>query len=179
MRIISGKFKSKRITAPKKLPIRPTTDIAKEGLFNILNNTYNFTELNVLDLFAGSGNICYEFASRGCSQITAVDKHYNCIKFINQTSSALGIQINTIKKDVYTYLKSANQSFNLIFADPPYDFTIDQFEEIVQLVFDQKHLKEDEGVLIIENPKTTPLSSLAYFSDERRYGGSVFSFFKK
>ncbi|TXK71089.1 RsmD family RNA methyltransferase [Mesonia sp. HuA40] len=178
MRIISGKFKSKRIIAPKKLPIRPTTDIAKEGLFNILNNTYNFTELIVLDLFAGSGNICYEFASRGCTEITAVDKHYNCIKFINETSASLGIQINTIKKDVYTYLKIANQTFDLIFADPPYDFTTDQFEELVQLVFNQQHLK-DEGILIIEHPKTTPLSSLANFIDERRYGGSVFSFFKK
>lgn len=88
MRIISGTHKAKRIIAPKKLPVRPTTDMAKEALFNILNNRYYFDEISVLDLFSGTGNIAYEFASRGTRHITAVDSHYGCVKFIGETSEA-------------------------------------------------------------------------------------------
>ena len=103
MRIISGKNKGQRLTAPKKLPVRPTTDMAKEALFNILNNQYHFSEVSVLDLFSGTGNISYEFASRGSENITAVDADYGCIKFITATSTAMDFPIVTIKKDVFQY----------------------------------------------------------------------------
>ncbi|TXK72980.1 16S rRNA (guanine(966)-N(2))-methyltransferase RsmD [Mesonia sp. K4-1] len=179
MRIISGKFKSKRIIAPKKLPIRPTTDIAKEGLFNILNNRIHFQDISVLDLFSGSGNITYEFISRGTQNITAVDQHYGCVKFIKETSLELEGSVNTIKSDVFKYLEKVNTKFDLIFADPPYDFSEELFENIVQLVFENDFLEED-GVLIIEHSKHTEhLKNHTYFTEERRYGGSVFSFFSK
>lgn len=179
MRIISGKFKSKRIIAPKKLPIRPTTDIAKEGLFNILNNRIHFQDISVLDLFSGSGNITYEFISRGTQNITAVDQHYGCVKFIKETSQELDGSVNIIKSDVFKYLEKVNTKFDLIFADPPYDFSEELFEKIVQLVFENDFLEKD-GVLIIEHSKhTVHLKNHTYFTEERRYGGSVFSFFSK
>ena len=123
MRIISGKYKGRRLNAPKKLPIRPTTDMAKESLFNILNNLYYFDEISVLDLFAGSGNISYEFASRGVEAITAVDAHFNCVKFISNTAEQLDMPIHTVKSDVYAFLKSNASRYTVIFADPPYEST--------------------------------------------------------
>ena len=107
MRIISGQYKGRRINAPKKLPVRPTTDMAKEALFNIINNLYYFDELSVLDLFSGTGNISYEFASRGTANITCVDSNYGCIKFIDKTSEDFEMGLNTIKNDVYKYLGSS------------------------------------------------------------------------
>jgi len=179
MRIISGKYKSKRITAPKKLPIRPTTDIAKEGLFNILSNRLHFQDIAVLDLFSGSGNITYEFISRGTKNITVVDQHYGCVKFIKETSEELEASISVIKSEVFKYLEKANAKFDLIFADPPYDLPEEQFAKIVDLVITQDFLEED-GVLIIEHSKhTSHLKENAYFTEERRYGNSVFSFFSK
>ncbi|WCO03071.1 RsmD family RNA methyltransferase [Psychroserpens ponticola] len=178
MRIISGQYKGRRITAPKKLPVRPTTDMAKESLFNILNNQFYFDDISVLDLFAGTGNISYEFASRGTEQITAVDENYGCIKFINSTSEDFEMPITTIKSDVYKYLERANQKFTIIFADPPYDFPVEEFSKIPQLVF-QNELLEDEGLLIVEHSKHTNLSHLEHYSHSKSYGGNMFSFFNK
>jgi len=163
MRIISGLYKSRRIVAPKTLPVRPTTDMAKEGLFNILNNNYYFDDLSVLDLFAGTGNISYEFASRGTQQIICVDEDFGCIKFINQTSETFKMPIKTIKSDVFKFLEKASLQFNIVFADPPYAFTLEQFSKIPELVFQNK-LLEDGGVLVIEHYKESNLSSLEYFS---------------
>jgi len=177
MRIISGTHKGRRLQAPKNLPVRPTTDNAKEALFNILNNSYYFNELKVLDLFAGTGNISFEFASRGTPSILCVDAHFGCIKFIHKTAQELKMPIRTIKKDVFSYLLSTSEAFDIIFADPPYHFEVDQFELIVQTVFDRSLLKL-EGVLIIEHPKQTDLSQTENYSESRRYGGSVFSFFR-
>tara|TARA_B100000949_G_C14207671_1_gene418872 strand:+ start:118 stop:654 length:537 start_codon:yes stop_codon:yes gene_type:complete len=177
MRIISGKFKGKRLIAPKTLPVRPTTDMAKEALFNILNFQIDFQEIKLLDLFAGTGNISYEFISRGATQITAVDQHYGCVKFINKTANELEAEINTVKSDVFKYLDKVKTKSDLIFADPPYDFSTDDFQKIPQLVFDN-NLLEEEGLLIVEHSKHTDLSETANFSESRRYGNSVFSFFK-
>jgi len=113
MRIISGTFKGRRLTAPKKLPVRPTTDKAKEALFNILNNSFYFDEISVIDLFAGTGSISYEFASRGTQEITAVDRDFGCIKFIHKTAEEFNMTIQTVKKDVYKYLE-ASYSFTLL-----------------------------------------------------------------
>ncbi len=178
MRIISGLYKSRRITAPKNLPVRPTTDMAKESLFNIINNLYYFNDISVLDLFAGTGNISYEFASRGTEQITSVDQDFGCIKFINQTAEAFEMPIQTIKTNVFKFLEKTTIQSNIIFADPPYNFTDEQYAKIPELIF-QNNLLLDEGLLILEHSKHTKLSNLENFSYSKSYGGNVFSFFEK
>ena len=177
MRIISGKNKGIRLTATKKLPVRPTTDMAKEALFNILNNHYYFDSISVIDLFSGTGNISYEFASRGTSNITAVDGFFGCIKFIDDTSNKFDFNINTLKSDVYKFLERTRLNVNVIFADPPYDFEKEQFVKIVDLVF-AKELLLEEGVLIVEHSKHTDLSDHTAFSYSKKYGGNMFSFFE-
>ena len=177
MRIVSGKYKSKRITAPKNLPVRPTTDMAKEGLFNRLNNWYSFRSIKVLDLFAGTGNISFEFLSRGTEHIVAVDNHNNCLKFINTIAKELNGEITTIKSDVLKYLEKASGSFEVVFADPPYALPQEDFETLVQLVFKHNWLT-DNGTLIVEHSQQTDLAHLEHFTEARRYGSSVFSFFE-
>lgn len=177
MRIISGKYKGRRINPPKKLPVRPTTDLSKEALFNILNHHVHFGGLNVLDLFAGTGNMSYEFASRGAENVLSVDVHYPCVQFIKKTAQEFEMPIVAYKSDVYKFLEKAKQQFDLIFADPPYDFTQEKFEEIVNLIFEKK-LLEDDGMLIIEHSDRTSLSHLENFTAERNYGSTVFSFFE-
>lgn len=176
MRIISGKYKGRRITAPKKLPVRPTTDMAKEALFNILNNQYYFEDISVLDLFAGTGSISYEFASRGTEQITCIDQDYGCIMFINKTAEEFEMPIQAIKSNVYKFLEKAKQKSTVIFADPPYAFSIEQFSKIPELVF-QNDLLDNDGILIIEHSKHTDLSNLSNYQYSKNYGGNMFSFF--
>jgi 16S rRNA (guanine(966)-N(2))-methyltransferase RsmD len=158
MRIISGKYKGRRITAPKKLPVRPTTDMAKEALFNILNNQYYFKDISLLDLFAGTGSISYEFASRGTEQITCIDQDYGCIMFINKTAEEFEMPIQAIKSNVYKFLEKAKQKSTVIFADPPYAFSIEQFSKIPELVF--------QNDLFLSN-----------YQYSKSYGGNMFSFF--
>jgi 16S rRNA (guanine(966)-N(2))-methyltransferase RsmD len=177
MRIISGEFKGRRIKAPKKLPVRPTTDMAKEALFNIINNNYYFDDLKVLDLFSGTGNISYEFASRGTNDITCVDQDFGCVKFINQTSEDFEMNLKVFKNDVYKFLEQYAQESDLIFADPPYDFSLDNFAKIPELVF-ANNLLTTHGVLIVEHSKYTKLNQLPYYSYGKSYGGNSFSFFK-
>ncbi len=177
MRIISGKNKGRRIQAPKNLPVRPTTDMAKESLFNILRNHYHLEGLSVLDLFAGTGNIAYEFCSRGAEKVMAVDGNIHCIKFITKTSEDLDFPLEVVKSDVYKFLEKSPFQFDIIFADPPYDFEEDKFLAIAQMVFERKLLKE-EGMLIIEHSKFTSLESHPNFSFSKKYGGNVFSFFE-
>ena len=178
MRIISGLYKSRKIVAPKNLPVRPTTDMAKESLFNIINNLYYFEDITVLDLFAGTGNISYEFASRGVEQITSVDQDFGCIKFINQTAENFEMPIQTIKSDVFKFLEKSTLQTDIIFADPPYSFSDEQFAKIPELIF-QNNLLLPEGLLIVEHSKHTNLSEIKHFSYSKNYGGSVFSFFEK
>jgi len=177
MRIVSGTYKGRKIIAPKKLPVRPTTDMAKEALFNILNNQYYFDEVSVLDLFSGTGNISYEFASRGTEQITTVDDNYGCVKFITKTAEDFDMPIQAIKSDVFKFLEHSRQKHTIIFADPPYDFEIDRFAKIPQLVFENELLEED-GILIVEHSKHSDLSHLDRYSYSKKYGGSMFSFFE-
>lgn len=177
MRIISGIFKGRRIQAPKNLPVRPTTDMSKEALFNILNNQFIFADLKVLDLFSGTGNISYEFASRGSKPITAVDGNFGCVQFIRRTASEFDMDIHPIKSDVFSFLEKAKTSFDVIFADPPYDLPQKDFEKIAELVF-EKEVLNDDGVLIIEHSKHTKLDHMGHFSYQKNYGGSVFSFFE-
>src|SRR5690606_7934971 len=176
MRIISGVHKGRRITAPKSLPIRPTTDFAKEALFNILNNRFQFKNLIVVDLFSGSGNIAYEFGSRGAGTVTVVDENMEGVKFINKIAGELDLNITAVKSDVFKYLEKAPIKADIIFADPPYDFDVDSLSKLVFLTFDKELLKE-EGELIIEHSKRIDLSHLEHFYEIRKYGNSVFSFF--
>ena len=177
MRIVSGTHKSKRIYAPKNLPVRPTTDMAKESLFNILNNDYYFDEIRVLDLFSGTGNISYEFASRGTQQILSVDQNLNCIRFIQKTADELGFKaITTLKADVFEFVTKHKQEYDVIFADAPYD--IEGLESVIENVF--KHdLLANNGVLIIEHSKEHDFSELPNYRNKRRYGNVNFSFFER
>jgi len=177
MRIISGKHKGRRITAPKNLPVRPTTDMSKESLFNILNNHFNFNGLKVLDLFSGTGNISYEFASRGSGSIISVDGDMCCVNFIKKTANELDLNISAIKSDVFSFLKKNKSTYDIIFADPPYNLDQKEFEKIIQLIFDNELLCE-EGMLIIEHSKHTKLNHMSNFSFDKHYGGSVFSFYE-
>lgn len=177
MRIISGKHRGRRLIAPKNLPVRPTTDFAKEGLFNVLNNLIYFEEIEVLDLFAGTGSISFEFMSRGAKRITCVDESFNCIKFIKSMCTQMNVEsIDAIPKDVFKYLMRATSSYDLIFADPPYE--IENIEEIHKIVFKNNLLKED-GLLIIEHSESRNLTRLEHFSQKRNYGKVNFSFFTK
>lgn len=177
MRIISGKHKGRQLLAPKNLPVRPTKDMAKEGLFNILHNHYYFPDLKILDLFAGTGNISFEFASRGVEQLFAVDIHMGCINYISKVSNELDLNIRTLKSDVFSFLNRNTEKFNIIFADPFYDMEFKDFEKIASLVFENEMLLKD-GVLIIEHSKQNSLESIPFFDNSRKYGNSVFSFFR-
>ncbi|MFC7357321.1 RsmD family RNA methyltransferase [Jejudonia soesokkakensis] len=176
MRIISGSHKGRRLSAPKNLPVRPTTDFAKEGLFNILRNQFNFSEINVLDLFAGTGNISFEFASRGVTEITSVDSYYGCVQYISKIAEEFEFPIQVIKATTEKFLTNSNGKYSIIFADPPYNFEVEDLSKIVSTIFENNLLKE-EGIIIIEHAKHRDLSQISHFKHLRKYGGSVFSFF--
>ena len=150
MRIISGTYRGKQIRPPKNLKARPTTDFAKEGLFNILIHHLDFERLDVLDLFAGTGGITYEFASRGVRSVVAIEMAPVHFKFIQQTCRDLDMDLVTvIRGDAFRYLKKPTQSFDLIFADPPYDHP--RLEELPDLVLSTEIMVED-GMFILEHP---------------------------
>lgn len=175
MRIIGGIYKGKQIIAPKNLPVRPTTDFAKEGLFNILNNKIDFEGLTVLDLFCGTGNISLEFASRGAQKIYAIDKHSPCLYFIKDTAKALKLNsIVTDRADVFKYIEKSHSTFDVVFADPPYE--LENISEIHDLVFNHNLLNEG-GWLIIEHGQKTDLSAKKNYVETRKYGNVHFSFF--
>ena len=176
MRIVSGEYKGRIIRPPKNFKARPTTDFAKENLFNILNNNFDFSELTVLDLFSGTGSISYEFASRGCISVVSIESNFKHQNFIRQTIEDLGISnIKTIKSDAFRYVKSCRGKFDVIFADPPYD--LKDIEVIPDTVFEQKILKNG-GWLIVEHGDKTNFSKHPAFIDLRKYGGVNFSIFE-
>ena len=177
MRIISGKYKGRRIAPPKNLPVRPTTDMSKEALFNVLNNHFNFSELKVLELFAGTGSISYEFASRGCMPILCVDSDMGCINFIKKTAIEFEFDLTAIKSDVFKFLEKHCSKYNIIFADPPYGIAQKEFDTLVALIF-EKELLDADGMLVVEHSKYTKLEQLTNYSFQKNYGGSVFSFFE-
>lgn len=175
MRIIGGKNKGKHIQAPASLPVRPTTDLAKESLFNILNNYFYFNGITVIDLFAGTGNISLEFASREAIAITAIDIHQPCVDFIKKMATELHYDhLTAIKTDAFQFLERQHQPVNIIFADPPYD--IENIKQIPELVF-QKQLLKPDGWLILEHSKRHDFSKHANFYQHRKYGKVNFSFF--
>ena len=175
MRIVSGKYKGRIIKPPKNFRARPTTDFAKENLFNILNNHLDFSALSVLDLFSGTGSIAYEFASRGSQYVVSIEKNFKHQAFIKKTIDDFGFtQIKTIKTDVFRYIKTCNEQFDIVFADPPYD--LKELESIPDFIFEQEILKEN-GWLILEHGDKTDFSKHEKFKEQRKYGGVNFSIF--
>ncbi|MFC5281998.1 RsmD family RNA methyltransferase [Pedobacter alpinus] len=175
MRIVGGRLKGIRFNPPKNLPVRPTTDMAKEALFNILQNQVDINNLKVLDLFSGTGNISLEFASREALAITSVDLNFGCYNYLKNISKEQNLtQIKAIKADVFKFLKQETDKFDLIFADPPYD--LNRIPEIATLVF-EKELLTENGILIIEHQSMQDLSIHPNFTEKRKYGYSAFSFF--
>jgi 16S rRNA (guanine(966)-N(2))-methyltransferase RsmD len=174
MRIIQGKNKGRHIQAPASLPARPTTDLGKESLFNILNNYFHFDRITVLDLFAGTGNISYEFASRGAISVTTVDNYQGCADFIRKTAEKLQFDnISVIRGDAFSFVERARQQFDIIFADPPYD--LKGLELIVKHVFANQLLKSD-GWLVLEHNRGYDFSQHPNFYEHRKYGKLNFTF---
>lgn len=176
MRIISGSHKGRRIIVPKKLPVRPTTDQSKEALFNILSNRIEWDTVRVLDLFSGTGNMSYEFCSRGVNQITAVDQNKYCARFISQTNTLFDFNINVVCKNAFLFLKEPHIHFDIIFADPPFDLPQSEIEKLINLIFENKWLKKD-GELILKHFKKIKFNNYPNFINSRNYGSSTFSFF--
>ncbi|MDR0296324.1 MAG: RsmD family RNA methyltransferase [Prevotellaceae bacterium] len=176
MRIIGGSLRGKTIVPPAKLKARPTTDFAKEALFNILENTYNFTEIRVLDLFAGTGSISLEFASRGCPHIDCIDINLLHQRFIKTTAVAFKlVQINALRLNVFDFFDICKLQYDIIFADPPYDISgIDTFP---QRIFENQLLKEG-GVFILEHSQKYDFSNNSLFTKHKVYGSVNFSFFE-
>ena len=177
MRIISGNNRGKKINIPNNLPVRPTTDQSKEALFNILNNHYLISEIKILDLFSGSGNISYEFASRGCNEIYSVDRNIKCVKFIKKISNELNLNLNVIKADALSFIKKIDIKFDVIFADPPYNYNTKEYSIIIDKVFEKKLLNVN-GLLIIEHSEKMKLDKYINYKKSYHYGGCSFSFFK-
>ena len=175
MRIIGGKYKGKTFVPPSIFKARPTTDFAKEALFNILQNSFNFENLDVLDLFSGTGSISYEFGSRSCKKIIAVESNFNHAKYIESQFAVLGFtQAIVYKSDVFRFLDTCKQKFDIIFADPPYE--LENIEDIYHHIF-KNNLLSDTSFLIIEHSSKTDFSKFPHFLMLKNYGSVNFSFF--
>jgi 16S rRNA (guanine966-N2)-methyltransferase len=176
LRIIAGKYKGRIIEISRNFKGRPTTDYARESLFNILNNSIDFETVSVLDLFGGSGSISFEFASRGCPSIDVVDVDSRTLKTIDEMVAKLGISgMRTIHSDYVRYLKSCRKKYDIIFADPPY--AMKELPELPDRVMNSSLLNK-EGRFILEHPKDYVFSAYAYFTEHRKYGNVNFSFFR-
>src|SRR5690554_1212172 len=177
MRIISGFYKGRVIQAPQYFKLRPTTDKAKESLFNILYNEFDFEDIHVLDLFAGIGSISYECASRGCKRVVSVEKHPKHAQFIKSQKERLEIpSLQVICQDVRIYLQKCTESFDVIFADPPYE--LPWIDSLPDLIF-QSSVVAYESTIIIEHSAQTSFSNHPNFSHTRKYGKVHFSWFEK
>lgn len=175
MRIIRGKYGRRRFEVPKNITARPTTDFARENLFNVLENLDDFEGKTALDLFAGTGAISLEFASRGCSEVTAVEQAPVQAQFIRSVKEKLGdTALRVIKGDVFKFIATCGRSFDFIFADPPYDHP--RFEEVPELILSSAMVKSGT-VVIIEHSRIRDFSTLPGFSQHRVYGSVNFSIF--
>lgn len=176
MRIIGGQFRGKQIAPSLRLPVRPTTDMAREGLFNILSNLVDFESIRVLDLFSGTGIISLEFASRGCRDVTSIDIHSGCIMFLKKTSQAMQLDvIHPIRADVFRIMGKLPPGFDIVFADPPFDHP--RVREIPDKVFNAGIIRP-EGWLILEHSSRQSFNSHPRFDQHRKYGNVHFTFMK-
>jgi 16S rRNA (guanine966-N2)-methyltransferase len=177
MRIINGKFRAKSIPTPKNFRDRPTTNFAKEGLFQLLRNRYDLQSIDVLDLFSGSGSISYEFVSVGAKSVTAVEKNSNYARFTEkQIERFFPGELRVITADAYRILEKSRLDYDVIFADPPYNDP--NIQRIPDLTLNNPHLKEN-ALLIVEHSEDTDFSQHTHWEETRKYGKARFSFFKK
>lgn len=176
MRIIGGEHGGRKFNPPSKMPYtRPTTDVAKEGLFNIIQNQLDLSELKTLDLFGGTGSISYELASRGAEDLTIVEKDTAMYEFIKKTAGALRLEnFRVIKMDVFKFILQCTEKFDLIFAGPPYALT--NIDDLPKLVFEKKLLQKN-GWFVLEHTPRNDYKTFPFFSAERNYGTTVFSIF--
>lgn len=176
MRIIRGKYGKRRFDVPKNITARPTTDFARENIFNVLENMVDFEGMRALDLFAGTGAISFEFVSRECSEVTAVEMantQANFIKSVKQKLSADNLRV--IKGDVFKFVETCSNKFDIIFADPPYDHP--RFGEIPSLILNSQMIKPGT-LVIVEHSRDYDFSELPHFSEQRTYGSVNFSLFQ-
>jgi 16S rRNA (guanine966-N2)-methyltransferase len=175
MRIISGIHGGRKFHPPTNMPARPTTDIAKEGLFNIIQNNLDISELESLDLFGGTGSISYELASRGCINLTIVEQDHNTIQFIKKTVSELKFEnFKVIKMDVFSFIKNCTSSYDFIFAGPPY--ALKNIDDIPKLIFEKQMLKPN-GWFILEHTPRNNYETHPFFNRSKNYGTTIFSIF--
>lgn len=176
MRVITGKYKGRRFDIPRTFKARPTTDFAKENIFNVLNAYTDFDGATALDLFAGTGSISIELLSRGCNRVVSVEADRQHADFIRKCMTTLGTDNNIlIKGDVFRFLKSCHQQFDIIFADPPY--ALQNLETLPSLILDS-HLLTDNGIFVLEHGKSNDFSQYPCFVEHREYGSVNFSLFK-
>ncbi len=176
MRIIGGTYKGRVLQVPVKLPVRPTTDFAREALFNILQNQFYFPEVSLLDLFSGTGAISLEMASRGCTDIISVDKHSGCVQFIQKTVDTWKLKgFKAIKDDVFRFIDHCRSSFDIVFADPPY--ALPNLAELPDIILTKK-LVHNGGWLILEHGPNHSFEQHPFFIQHRRYGNVNFSIFQ-
>lgn len=178
MRIIGGKYKHRRFQVPTTFSARPTTDFAKENLFNVIWNIFDLEDTNALDLFAGTGSITFELLSRGCKSVTAVEQNNAHAAFINKVGKELKTEgLVLIKGDAFRYLSTcAPQSFDFIFADPPY--ALKELPEVPRIILESDLLREG-GLFVMEHSQANDFSNLPYFYQHRTYGSVNFSLFRK
>jgi 16S rRNA (guanine(966)-N(2))-methyltransferase RsmD len=176
MRIIGGEHGGRKFNPPNNMPYtRPTTDIAKEGLFNVLQHNLDFETLKTLDLFGGTGSISYELASRGVPDLTIVEKDNAMYEFIRKTSLALRIEhMKVIRMDVFKFIRQCSDKFDFIFAGPPY--ALATIDDLPNLIFEKQLLKKD-GWFVLEHTPRNDYKSFPFYKTERNYGTTVFSTF--
>lgn len=176
MRIITGLYKGRHFEIPRSFKARPTTDFAKENIFNVMNGFIDFEDATALDLFAGTGSISLELLSRGCRQVVSVEMDRDHANFIRQCMQKIGTEKDIlIRVDVFRFLKSCHQQFDFIFADPPYQ--LKELETIPSLILDDALLKEN-GILVLEHGKHNDFSASPFFIERRSYGSVNFSIFR-
>jgi 16S rRNA (guanine(966)-N(2))-methyltransferase RsmD len=175
MRIVSGKYKSRRFDVPKSFKARPTTDFAKENLFNVIHNLMDLEDASALDLFSGTGSISYELLSRGCKEVVCVEKDNAHYAFIRKVQAELQADnLFAIKTDAFKYIESTKLTFDFIFADPPY--ALPELARLPERII-ARNLLNDDGIFVMEHPKEYDFSALPYFSQHRMYGAVNFSIF--
>lgn len=175
MRIIAGSLRGRRLNPPANLPVRPTTDMARESLFNILNNYVDYEECTVMDLFAGTGAVSLEFVSRGVKNVTSIDINNACTEYIKTAARQMNVDnIHVVRADVFDLLKRAYKKFDIIFADPPY--ALQDLPKLPDIVFGSDVLNED-GIFILEHPKEFSFEEYPHFWQHRAYGKVNFTFF--
>ena len=178
MRIITGKYKGRHFDIPRTFKARPTTDFAKENIFNVLVQYVDFDGASALDLFSGTGSISLELLSRGCNHVVGVELDRDHHRFILECSKKLSIlnsQFSIIRGDVFRFLKSCKQQYDLIFADPPY--ALKELPTLPDIIFEKQLLKED-GIFVLEHGKDYDFSQHSHFVEHRQYGSVNFSIFK-